>query len=164
MRFTSRRVGIEPRWTHSKRDFFVRGGGPGSRADYRQYRFDDGRGGQRGVRLPLVFRRPVLVVRDAPDHGVRMTVVAHQRPHHRIEFRVHGQQPVLGGELLSHRLAGHGALAAADRAHVYPRPSGIKNSYNFSNPRTEPGQHIRIKTTRKLRSKEAKFVTIITYK
>lgn len=50
-----------------------------------------------------------------------MTVVAHQRAHDRVEFRVHGQQPVLGGELLPLELAGYGALAAADRTHVYPR-------------------------------------------
>lgn len=98
------------------------------RVDYRQDRFDNGRGGQRGVRLPFVFRRPVLVVRYAPDHRVRMTVVAHQRPHDRVEFRVHGQQLVLGGELLPLELAGHGALTAADRTHVYPRASETKRT------------------------------------
>lgn len=99
-----------------------------SRVDYRQYRFDDGRRGQGGVRLPFVLRGPVPVVRNASDDRVRMTVVAHQGPHDRVEFRIRGQQPVLGGEFLSHELVGHGALTAADGAHVYSRGfSGIKN-------------------------------------
>lgn len=92
-----------------------------SHGDDRQDGLDDGRGGQRGVRLPFVLHRPIPVVWDAPDDSVRMTVVAHQRAHDRIELRVHGQQPVMASELLAHRFAGHRALAAADGAHVYSR-------------------------------------------